>query len=104
MIVREDFRIDRWIVQPGLNRIRSVAEDPEAGPAEPRTLGHKVMAVLVCLARRPGEVVTREELLESVWEGAFTSDEALATVVYELRKVLSNSRATSRSKPSPTTA
>lgn len=86
--MRQDFRIDRWIVQPSLNRIYSIAEDPEAGPVEPRTLGHKVMAVLVCLAERPGEVVTREELLESVWEGAFTTDEALATAVYELRKAL----------------
>ncbi len=84
----KDFRIDRWIVQPSLNRIRATIEAGEGESTEPRTLGSKVMAVLVCLARRSGEVVPREELLEQVWEGAFTTDEALATVVYELRKTL----------------
>ncbi len=83
--MRHDFRIDRWTVQPSLNRI---TEDAEDDPAETRQLGHKVMAVLLCLAGRPGEVVTREEILEEVWEGAFTTDEALATAVYELRKAL----------------
>ncbi len=86
--MRQDFRIDRWTVQPSLSRLLRVAEDPEDGSAETRQLGHKVMAVLLCLAERPGEVVSREELLGDVWEGAFTTDEALATVVYELRKAL----------------
>ncbi len=82
----EDIRIDRWIVQPSLNRIRPAAR--EADSTEPRQLGHKVMAVLLMLAERPGELVTKEEIFERVWEGAFTTDEALATVVYELRKAL----------------
>ncbi len=84
--MRKDIRIDRWIVQPSLNRIRPVDEGADA--PEPRQLGHKVMAVLNCLSERPGEVVTKEELFERVWEGVFTTDEALATVVYELRKAL----------------
>ncbi len=86
--MRKDFRLDYWIVQPSLNRIRPAAESSSPEAAELRTLGHKVMAVLICLAGRPGELVTREELIERVWEGAFTTDEALATVVYELRKAL----------------
>ncbi len=86
--MRQQFRVDRWIVQPSLNRIRSASRSPGAGAPESRQLGHKVMAVLVCLAERAGEVVTREELFERVWGGAFATDEALATVVYELRKAL----------------
>ena len=86
--MHQDFRLDRWIIQPSLHLIRSVAEHPDSESPESRRLGHKVMSVLVCLAQRPGEVVTREELFEHAWEGAFTTDEALATVVYELRKAL----------------
>lgn len=84
--MHQDFRLDYWLVQPSLSLIRSATE--ESDPVESRKLSHKVMAVLVCLAERPGEVVPKEELFERVWEGAFTTDEALATVVYELRKVL----------------
>ncbi|HUF78962.1 MAG TPA: winged helix-turn-helix domain-containing protein, partial [Thermoanaerobaculia bacterium] len=46
------------------------------------------MALLVSLAERPGEVVSREELFETVWEGAFVGDEALTTAVYQLRRAL----------------
>ena len=86
--MRQDFRLDQWIVQPTLGLILSEADAVEHGPSESTRLGHKVMAVLECLAERPGEVVTKEELFERVWDGAFTTDEALATVVYELRKAL----------------
>jgi len=52
-------------------------------------LGPKVTAVLICLAERAGEVVTKDELIACAWDGApFTSDEALAAVLYELRKAL----------------
>lgn len=74
-----DFRLEPWLVRPQLSTI-------ELGSTCKR-LSHKVMAVLVCLAERPQQLVTKEELFERVWEGAFTSDEALSTVVYELRKV-----------------
>ncbi len=51
-------------------------------------VGHKVMAVQVCLVAADGELVTKDQLVERVWQGAFTTDEAVATVVYELRKAL----------------
>lgn len=49
------------------------------------------MALLVCLASRPGQVVSKETLIAEVWEGAFTSDETLTTAIYELRKALDDS-------------
>ena len=52
------FRAGDWQVMPSLGRMvrgeRTVA------------LRQRVMHVLVCLASRPGEVVTREELLAAV--------------------------------------
>ncbi len=100
--MRAEFRLGEWIVQPSLNTIiratdlvretdlvRAIDVD-EPGDQQPgiRKLGHKVMAVLLCLAERPRQLVTKDELFSRVWEGSFTTDEALSTVVYELRKAL----------------
>src|SRR5258708_3135258 len=59
------------LVQPGLNRI--------AGPGRraPAQVEPKVMEVLVCLAETPGEVVSREALIDRVWKGGFVSDDVL---------------------------
>ncbi|MGO9933535.1 MAG: winged helix-turn-helix domain-containing protein [Steroidobacteraceae bacterium] len=53
----------------------------------------RVMAVLACLARHVGEVVTRDELCAEVWGGRVVSDEALSRCISLLRHVLDdNSR------------
>lgn len=75
-----DFQLGPWWVQPELHTF--------SRGDEVRRVGHKVVAVLLCLAAEPGRVVSKEALIEQIWEGAFTTDEALATVVYELRKAL----------------
>jgi Tol biopolymer transport system component/DNA-binding winged helix-turn-helix (wHTH) protein len=67
-------------VQPQLNTIR--AEDREI------QLQPRVMELLVHLADRAGEVVSKESLVEGVWKGAFVSDEAITFTVSELRKCL----------------
>jgi TolB-like protein/Tfp pilus assembly protein PilF len=46
------------------------------------------MAVLACLARNPGEVVTRDEFIAQVWGGRVVSDEALSRCISQLRQVL----------------
>lgn len=51
--------------------------------AEPRPL-----QVLALLLRHVGEVVTKEELFESVWAGRVTVDHVLATAIGKLRKAL----------------
>lgn len=81
------FRLGPWVVVPRAGEIYPAETGPHAGDV--RRLGPKVTAVLVCLARRGGRVVTKEELIAGAWDGApFTSDEALAAVLYELRKAL----------------
>jgi len=50
---------------------------------EPRPL-----RVLAELLRRPNEVVTREELYDSVWDGRPTVDNVLANAITKLRKAL----------------
>src|SRR5579864_9209482 len=56
---------------------------PAAVQVEP-----KVMEVLVCLARRAGRVVTKDELVREVWEGRFVSDDVVWRSVRELRRAL----------------
>ncbi len=46
------------------------------------------MDVLVHLAANPGRVVSKEELLEAVWSGAFVEEGALPQAIHSLRKVL----------------
>ncbi len=75
-----EFRVGEWLVHPELNTLSRDGEERRVGP--------KVMAVLGCLVERGGGVVGKQELVDQVWQGAFTSDEAVATVLYELPKAL----------------
>jgi len=48
----------------------------------------KAMEVLMVLAARAGQVVSREGLLEAVWPGVVVGDEALTQSIIKLRKAL----------------
>jgi DNA-binding winged helix-turn-helix (wHTH) protein/tetratricopeptide (TPR) repeat protein len=48
----------------------------------------KALAVLCFLAARPGRLVTKEELFESVWSGTVVGDAALVSCIQELRRAL----------------
>lgn len=78
--MKKDFRLGKWLVCPELKTVQS------EGP--PVRIEHKCMQVLVCLARRPGEVVTKEELMRGVWADTFVTDDVLTRAVSELRRVL----------------
>lgn len=56
----------------------------------------KVFDLLVFLARNPGRVVGKEEILERVWDGAFVTDNALARAVAQLRRALGDDAAHAR--------
>ena len=46
----------------------------------------KMMSVLLCLAQRSGDVVSREQIVQEVWQGTFVTDDVLIRCVSELRK------------------
>lgn len=48
----------------------------------------KPLQVLAALLRRPGEILSREELQESVWANRVTVDQVLTNAVAKLRKAL----------------
>ncbi len=54
----------------------------------PVPLTPKAFDTLAALLERPGEVVTKEDLLARVWPGAFVEDAILTQNIYTLRKAL----------------
>jgi DNA-binding winged helix-turn-helix (wHTH) protein len=48
----------------------------------------KAYAVLLALLRRPGEMVSKEDLLDSVWGRRFITEGVIKSVVAELRTAL----------------
>jgi predicted ATPase/DNA-binding winged helix-turn-helix (wHTH) protein len=55
---------------------------------EPAALGARALDVLIALAGRAGELVSKNELLEIVWPGLVVEENNLAVQVSALRKVL----------------
>src|SRR6185312_1531479 len=62
---------------------RLLSRDGTEIPLPPRVLG-----VLELLLSRPGEVISRQELLDSVWKDAFVTDTSLAEAISFLRQAL----------------
>ena len=73
-------QVGDWTVDAALNQLSAAGKSVKLEP--------KAMAVLVYLAQRPGEVVSREALLAAVWPGVVVSDDAVTQVVIKLRKAL----------------
>lgn len=77
---KESVQVGRWTVEPALNQLSSADQTVKLEP--------KVMSVLVYLADRPGQVVSREALLSAIWSGVIVGDDSLTQVVIKLRKAL----------------
>jgi pimeloyl-ACP methyl ester carboxylesterase/DNA-binding winged helix-turn-helix (wHTH) protein len=54
----------------------------------PIPLTPKAFALLGCLAQASGRLVSKQELLDSVWSGVFVGDAVLKSTIRELRKAL----------------
>ncbi len=69
----------------------------DAGAAELRRAGAsidvepQVFALIAFLARNPGRVVTRDELIENIWRGRIVSDSAISTRINAARRALGDS-------------
>ncbi len=79
-VLAADFRLGDWLVRPSLNRLSRFGQNVQV---EPRTID-----VLAFLARHPGRVLTKEEILAAVWERSFVSEATLSHAVAELRRAL----------------
>lgn len=77
-----DFILGRLTVSP--SRRELVRDDGEREVIE-----HRVMQVLIALVRAKGDIVTRDELIMSCWNGRVVGDDAIHRVLSRLRKVAS---------------
>lgn len=83
-----DFKLGDRVIEPSRCCI--------TGPEGERHVEPRVMQVLVQLARRAGEVLSRDELIEAVWKHPHVTDEALSRCISMLRQALGDDRARPR--------
>lgn len=74
------FSVGPWQVIPDLHELRQ--------GATVRRIQPRLMALLVCLAERPGQTWTREALLDRVWSRRVLNDEVLSRSIADLRQAL----------------
>lgn len=88
MIREEDlfngFTIGEWEVLPAKGVLRRGEEEEHPEP--------KVFAVLVSLARRDGNLVTKDELIDEVWEGRAFDNQPIQRCIALLRKHLHDTK------------
>lgn len=77
-----DFRLGGLQVSPGRRQIVAAAIS--------ETLQPRVMQVLVALAVRRGDVVSRDELMARCWGGFAVSDDAIHRCIARLRRLSEN--------------
>jgi TolB-like protein/Flp pilus assembly protein TadD/DNA-binding winged helix-turn-helix (wHTH) protein len=83
--LQRGFRLGEFEIRP--------LQGTASGPDGVHRVAPTAMEVLLCLARAPGTVVTRQALLSEVWRDQRGSDEALNRCISELRHQLGDHRA-----------
>ena len=94
--VRGDDAADRRSQDPGSLdhgfRLAEASVEPRSTSIrvgdERRRIDYKAMQVLLCLASRPDEKISKQEILASVWPGQAVCDEVLTVAVSTLRRAL----------------
>jgi len=78
--VQGKLKVGDWTVEPDLNQL--------SRPGKAVKIEPKAMSLLLHLADRPGEVVSREALLSEIWPSAIVGDDSLTQAIIKLRKAL----------------
>jgi adenylate cyclase len=73
-----EFRVGEWLVEPNLNCLTLGSQKTSVEP--------KVIEVLAFLAEFPGEVLSKEQIIQAVWPDTYVSEEVLRYSISELRK------------------
>jgi DNA-binding winged helix-turn-helix (wHTH) protein len=76
--------LGRWLVQPTLNVIR------DAGAV--RRLEPQLMDLLAFLATTAGRVVSKDEIIDAVWDGRFIAEATLTRSIADLRRALDDNQ------------
>ncbi|WP_332855949.1 winged helix-turn-helix domain-containing protein [Duganella sp. S19_KUP01_CR8] len=73
-------RVGAWCVDPALGEI---GRDGDTVRLDQRT-----MRLLLCLAGRPGQIVSADDLLSEVWPGVIVTPDSVYQAIASLRRVL----------------
>jgi len=76
----DSLELGDWLVQPDQNRISRPGASVQLEP--------RLMDVLVFLAGRAGQVVSRDQLVEGVWKVEFITEWAITRAIAKLRRAL----------------
>jgi TolB-like protein/tetratricopeptide (TPR) repeat protein/DNA-binding winged helix-turn-helix (wHTH) protein len=76
------FYLGEYFIEPATGRV--------SGSAPPQHLPSKAVEVLLCLASNPLSLISRDELLRSVWGEGSGSHEALRHAIGDLRRVFND--------------
>ena len=79
-----DFRVGGWLARPTRNLV--------SNGETLRHLERQVMDLLAFLASRGGHVVSRDEMIDAVWDGRFIAETTLTRAVADLRRALGDSQ------------
>lgn len=74
-----NWQLGHWTVLPALNRIEKEGASYQATP--------KAMATLMCLIYQQGELVSRDDLFDTVWIDTVVSDDTLNRAISDLRQI-----------------
>lgn len=77
---RQCLRIAEFIIDPFHNTV--------TGPGGKTHIEPKVVELALFFADRPNQLLTREELIDAVWDGAYGADQSLSAAISRLRKAL----------------
>jgi DNA-binding winged helix-turn-helix (wHTH) protein len=76
---------NRYLINPEKNSLTDTSTNQES------RIEQRLLEVLYLLAARPNELVTREEIIRTVWNDYGGADEGLTQAISFLRKVLNDS-------------
>ena len=74
------FRLGEWRVEPAANLLTRGEDKIQ--------VELKVMEVLTCLAGHAGEVVSKRDLIDAVWQTEFIAENTLTHAIAEIRRAL----------------
>ena len=74
-----DFKVGSWWIRP---RLKEMHRGEEVARLEAKSVD-----VLRCLALQAPQVVSKEQILDSVWSGVYVGDQVISHAIWELRRV-----------------
>lgn len=82
------YRVGEWTIDPGRGMARRGDESVHLEP--------KAVELLNYLVSRPGEVISRAELMDMVWPNVIVGDDVITNTVAKLRRSLQDNKKSSR--------